>query len=157
MNRSTLVSLLAVAGIVLAVGGYRLGLSDGQGAPSKAAAEPASGASTARKVLYWHDPMVPGQRFDRPGKSPFMDMQLVPVYADETVLLFARQTPSGEVALEAISRLAAPATVTAALPPSLGLQDGATLHDRMGGADAQVSGGTVTITLGPQGVAILAP
>jgi membrane fusion protein, copper/silver efflux system len=36
-----------------------------------------------RKVLYWHDPMVPGQKFDKPGKSPFMDMQLVPVYADE--------------------------------------------------------------------------
>ncbi len=29
-------------------------------------------------VLYWYDPMVPGQQFDRPGKSPFMDMQLVP-------------------------------------------------------------------------------
>ena len=28
--------------------------------------------------------MVPGQRFDKPGKSPFMDMQLVPVYADES-------------------------------------------------------------------------
>src|SRR5262249_17873311 len=28
------------------------------------------------------DPMVPGQKFDKPGKSPFMDMQLVPVYAD---------------------------------------------------------------------------
>jgi Cu(I)/Ag(I) efflux system membrane fusion protein len=27
--------------------------------------------------------MVPGQKFDKPGKSPFMDMQLVPVYADE--------------------------------------------------------------------------
>src|SRR5258707_1695400 len=26
--------------------------------------------------------MVPGQKFDKPGKSPFMDMQLVPVYAD---------------------------------------------------------------------------
>ncbi len=26
--------------------------------------------------------MVPGQRFDKPGKSPFMDMPLVPVYAD---------------------------------------------------------------------------
>jgi Cu(I)/Ag(I) efflux system membrane fusion protein len=26
--------------------------------------------------------MVPGQRFVKPGKSPFMDMQLVPVYAD---------------------------------------------------------------------------
>src|SRR5262249_21648134 len=37
--------------------------------------------STGKKVLYWHDPMVPGQKFDKPGKSPFMDMQLVPVYA----------------------------------------------------------------------------
>jgi membrane fusion protein, copper/silver efflux system len=36
-----------------------------------------------RRVLYWHDPMVPNARFDKPGKSPFMDMQLVPVYADE--------------------------------------------------------------------------
>jgi Cu(I)/Ag(I) efflux system membrane fusion protein len=26
--------------------------------------------------------MFPGQRFDKPGKSPFMDMQLVPVHAD---------------------------------------------------------------------------
>ncbi len=40
-------------------------------------------ATTGRKVLYWHDPMVPNQHFDKPGKSPFMDMQLVPVYADE--------------------------------------------------------------------------
>lgn len=39
-------------------------------------------ADAAKKILYWHDPMVPGQRFDQPGKSPFMDMQLVPVYAD---------------------------------------------------------------------------
>ena len=39
-------------------------------------------ASTGKKVLYWHDPMVPGQKFDKPGKSPFMDMMLVPVYAD---------------------------------------------------------------------------
>ena len=36
-----------------------------------------------RKVLYWYDPMVPDQHFDKPGKSPFMDMQLVPKYADE--------------------------------------------------------------------------
>jgi len=36
-----------------------------------------------RRVLYWHDPMVPGPRFDKPGKSPFMDMELVPVYANE--------------------------------------------------------------------------
>lgn len=37
-----------------------------------------------RKVLYWHDPMVPNVKFDKPGKSPYMDMQLVPVYADDT-------------------------------------------------------------------------
>jgi len=39
--------------------------------------------ATGKKVLYWHDPMVPGQKFDQPGKSPFMDMQLVPVYAED--------------------------------------------------------------------------
>ena len=36
---------------------------------------------TGKKVLYYHDPMVPGNRFDKPAKSPFMDMMLVPVYA----------------------------------------------------------------------------
>jgi membrane fusion protein, copper/silver efflux system len=35
-----------------------------------------------RTVLYWYDPMVPQQKFDKPGKSPFMDMELVPKYAD---------------------------------------------------------------------------
>lgn len=38
--------------------------------------------TTGRKVLYYHDPMVPGNKFDKPAKSPFMDMMLVPVYAD---------------------------------------------------------------------------
>lgn len=41
------------------------------------------GAASQRKALYWYDPMVPQQRFDAPGKSPFMDMQLVPRYADD--------------------------------------------------------------------------
>ncbi len=36
---------------------------------------------TDRKILYYHDPMVPGKKFDAPGKSPFMDMMLVPAYA----------------------------------------------------------------------------
>jgi Cu(I)/Ag(I) efflux system membrane fusion protein len=31
---------------------------------------------------YWYDPMHPAQHFDKPGKSPFMDMQLVPKYPD---------------------------------------------------------------------------
>lgn len=37
---------------------------------------------TGRKIIYYHDPMVPGNKFGKPAKSPFMDMMLVPVYAD---------------------------------------------------------------------------
>ena len=44
---------------------------------------PHAGAAAERKVLYWYDPMSPTQKFDKPGKSPFMDMDLVPKYADE--------------------------------------------------------------------------
>jgi Cu(I)/Ag(I) efflux system membrane fusion protein len=35
-----------------------------------------------RPILYYHDPMVPGNKFDKPAKSPFMDMMLVPVYGE---------------------------------------------------------------------------
>jgi membrane fusion protein, copper/silver efflux system len=63
--------------IVGAAGGYRIAQRGIESADTGAAAQ------GERKVLYWHDPMVPNARFDKPGKSPFMDMQLVPVYADE--------------------------------------------------------------------------
>ena len=36
--------------------------------------------ATGKPILYYHDPMVPGKRFEAPAKSPFMDMMLVPVY-----------------------------------------------------------------------------
>ena len=36
-----------------------------------------------QRIIYYHDPMVPGKRFDAPAKSPFMDMMLVPMYADQ--------------------------------------------------------------------------
>lgn len=39
---------------------------------------------SGKTVLYWYDPMMPGQKFDKPGKSPFMDMQLEPKYADDS-------------------------------------------------------------------------
>jgi Cu(I)/Ag(I) efflux system membrane fusion protein len=47
--------------------------------------DPAAGAElkTGKRILYWRDPMVPGQRFDKPGKSPYMDMPLIPVYEEE--------------------------------------------------------------------------
>lgn len=35
-----------------------------------------------RTILYWYDPMVPDQHFNVPGKSPFMDMELQPKYAE---------------------------------------------------------------------------
>jgi membrane fusion protein, copper/silver efflux system len=43
----------------------------------------ARGPSGQGPVLYWYDPMAPNQHFDKPGKSPFMDMQLLPRYASE--------------------------------------------------------------------------
>ena len=36
-----------------------------------------------RKILYWTDSMIPGDRSDHPGKSP-MGMDRTPVYADES-------------------------------------------------------------------------
>ena len=44
-------------------------------------AESESGPKGEREVLYWYDPMKPDQHFDKPGKSPFMDMELMPKYA----------------------------------------------------------------------------
>jgi len=81
MKTSSTVAAVIVATAAAGSAGFLLG----QRHDSRSVASAASAASSpeSRKVLYWHDPMVPAQRFDKPGKSPFMDMQLVPVYADE--------------------------------------------------------------------------
>jgi len=76
---------LAVAGIVLTVifaaaGGYMLGRKT---SPVVQTASMENNAPKERKVLYWYDPMMPAQHFDKPGKSPFMDMDLVAMYDDE--------------------------------------------------------------------------
>lgn len=36
--------------------------------------------ATGQQILYYHDPMMPGKKFEAPGKSPFMEMMLVPAY-----------------------------------------------------------------------------
>lgn len=77
MKQTTMMALAAALAAAGMLGAYHLGQRH---APASA---PAAAGAETRKPLYWHDPMVPGQRFDKPGKSPFMDMQLVPVYADE--------------------------------------------------------------------------
>ncbi len=93
MNTSTRKPLtLAVGALVLGLAagaaGYGLARWRGHDAVGEAGTGPASASGPARaaetrKVLYWYDPMKPEARFEQPGKSPFMDMQLVPKYADE--------------------------------------------------------------------------
>jgi len=86
------VSALAAVGLA-AYGVYVLGVSRGRAMAGAAAMAPDQSGrgtlkagdidpTTGKRVLYWHDPMVPGRRFDAPGQSPFMNMQLVPVYED---------------------------------------------------------------------------
>ena len=77
MSRLSLLLALFV-GLVVGVGST--GWLVGRGHRDRPVAAP---ASTGKEVLYWYDPMVPAQHFDQPGKSPFMDMQLVPKYAGD--------------------------------------------------------------------------
>jgi Cu(I)/Ag(I) efflux system membrane fusion protein len=55
----------------------------------------AADASGKGKVLYYYDPMVPAQHFDKPGKSPFMDMELDARYAEGGDSGGAGQEPPG--------------------------------------------------------------
>lgn len=70
---------LAAAALALVAGGAGYGIAHLGGGEAPAT----QSADAGRKALYWYDPMAPSQHFDKPGKSPFMDMQLVPKYADE--------------------------------------------------------------------------
>ncbi|HEU4852910.1 MAG TPA: efflux RND transporter periplasmic adaptor subunit [Telluria sp.] len=83
MNKKNIAIALGLAGVLGAAGYglYWIGMQQGMKTGSAHAPATASQAS-GRKILYWHDPMVPGQKFDKPGKSPYMDMPLQPVYAD---------------------------------------------------------------------------
>lgn len=110
MNRKRFLIGTLIAAAVLAGGAgmYWLGTQRGSGTPPATAAAGASPAAaggavegedatrrhiasglkagdtdpvSGRKILYYHDPMVPQNKFDKPAKSPFMDMMLVPVFA----------------------------------------------------------------------------
>ena len=78
-------ALLGLGGLAgWGIGLWQAGHAPAADAASAPQATPGAAASSGeRKVLYWYDPMLPTQRFDKPGKSPFMDMQLQPRYADE--------------------------------------------------------------------------
>ncbi len=79
MKKSLIVLSLLAFVAAIAASAYWLGAHRVTTAPTKAASNV---PSSERKALYWYDPMYPQQKFDRPGRSPFMDMDLVPKYSD---------------------------------------------------------------------------
>jgi len=83
MNTPKIVSVIVIAALLAALGGYFVGRhGDMSSGVNSSMANARSTASAQRKVLYWKAPMDANYRSDKPGKSP-MGMDLVPVYADE--------------------------------------------------------------------------
>ena len=87
MNSKQIFLMGAVITVLVALGaaaGYWFAINRPAGHDHPAAMAHTSSAADAadRSVLYWYDPMKPDQHFDKPGKSPFMDMDLVPMYGE---------------------------------------------------------------------------
>lgn len=90
MNTRIVVLFMVIAitgtaiGIAAGYGIARLGFANDHDAAITANSGTAMAPEkSARRILYWFDPMMPTQHFDKPGKSPFMDMELQPKYAEE--------------------------------------------------------------------------
>jgi Cu(I)/Ag(I) efflux system membrane fusion protein len=71
MRFNVRITVLIGIGVVIAVSGFAI----------LRHRDAADIATAERKPQYWYDPMHPSEHFSKPGKSPFMDMQLVPKYA----------------------------------------------------------------------------
>jgi membrane fusion protein, copper/silver efflux system len=76
---------LLIFAATLGLGSYWAGRWHSEGG----SAEPAG-----RKILYWHDPMHPAYKSDKPGIAPDCGMRLEPVYADGGP---AAAEPTGEI------------------------------------------------------------
>jgi membrane fusion protein, copper/silver efflux system len=75
--------LVCLSVVIVTLGFMIMRHRDATVAPESQGASTAPGADAAtaeRKPQYWYDPMHPAQHFDKPGKSPFMNMQLAPKY-----------------------------------------------------------------------------
>lgn len=73
MKRTILTLLLVAAAFA---GGYAFNRAKSGGSA------PSAGKPGERKILYWHDPMHPAYKSDKPGIAPDCGMKLEPVYAD---------------------------------------------------------------------------
>ena len=92
MTASTrrLIPLLLLTAVTGGGLGYVLGERHARPTPA-----PAATANAGANILYWYDPMKPDQHFDKPGKSPFMDMELLPsavMVSHRTFSLMTRMT-----------------------------------------------------------------
>ncbi len=87
-SRVLLGCVLLVTGAAVGFGYGRMPVQSVEQMPETASANHAAQAPdpVAPKILYWYDPMKPDQHFDKPGRSPFMDMDLVPRYAETPAL-----------------------------------------------------------------------
>ena len=79
------------------------------------------------------------------------------LFSTETVLVIAREADTGEVAIVAVSRDPGPTTSVVTIPPSLGLKDGQSLTDKLGGPSVSLSGDQLSLNLGPYASAVLSP
>lgn len=127
---------IAATGVVLfalvAVGGGYWAGTQRTGASEAAAPE------AGRRILYWYDPMAPDQHFGAPGRSPFMDMELVPRYADEAlgeagVRIDAGVAQNLGVRLAVVERASVARSVTAAGIISFNERNVAIVQARAGG------------------------
>ncbi len=90
MNTSRWLVALLLAALLGAFGGYQWvhrSSLEVRGAATMNHTPPRNADPPHGTVLYWHDPMKPEVRFDKPGKSPYMDMALVPVYANSAAVV----------------------------------------------------------------------
>ena len=140
--RRNQLGVLAAAIILAGAAGYfiatlRMHLDAPATQASGTSAPDPSALKTERKVLYWYDPMKPDQHFDRPGKSPFMDMQLVAKYADEDqsagVRIDPELTQSLGVRLATVERQRIGSGLTAAASVVFNDRDVAVMQARAGG------------------------
>ncbi|MDR2825379.1 MAG: efflux RND transporter periplasmic adaptor subunit [Deltaproteobacteria bacterium] len=67
--------------VIYALLAFTLGISSMLVSTSVSTSVWAAALTSEKEVLYWYDPMKPDVHFDKPGPSPFMDMDLVPRYA----------------------------------------------------------------------------
>jgi membrane fusion protein, copper/silver efflux system len=87
MRLAVNIGLLLCLGAVVAAGGFLIFRPRDAAVvrhlePQVGASATGTAAAAESKPQYWYDPMHPAEHFDKPGKSPFMDMQLVPKYAE---------------------------------------------------------------------------